>query len=82
MEKTIHMATAALLLVAAIATVGLGGKSITIKGSDTMVILGQRWAETDMKQNPGTVIQVTGAAYCDLLAHRSPAAGMACPSAH
>ena len=34
--------------------------SITIKGSDTMVILGQRWAEDYMKKNPNTVIQVTG----------------------
>jgi phosphate transport system substrate-binding protein len=36
------------------------GKSITIKGSDTMIILGQRWAEIYMNQNPGVVIQVTG----------------------
>jgi phosphate transport system substrate-binding protein len=35
-------------------------KPITIKGSDTMVILGQRFAEAYMKKNPGTVIQVTG----------------------
>ena len=34
--------------------------AITIKGSDTMVILGQRWAEDYMKKNPNTVIQVTG----------------------
>jgi phosphate transport system substrate-binding protein len=34
--------------------------SITLKGSDTMVILGQRWAEEFMKKNPGTTIQVTG----------------------
>ena len=34
--------------------------SITIKGSDTMVILGQRWAEVYMKQNPGARVQVTG----------------------
>lgn len=34
--------------------------SVTIKGSDTMVILGQRWAEEYMKKNPGTTIQVTG----------------------
>ena len=34
--------------------------TITIKGSDTMVILGQRWAEEYMKKNPSTVIQVTG----------------------
>ncbi|GEM54815.1 phosphate-binding protein [Flavobacterium branchiophilum] len=33
---------------------------ITIKGSDTMVILSQQWAEVYMKKNPGTVIQVTG----------------------
>jgi phosphate transport system substrate-binding protein len=34
--------------------------TITIKGSDTMVILGQRWAEDYMKKNPNTVLQVTG----------------------
>lgn len=33
---------------------------ITIKGSDTMVILSQKWAEVYMKKNPGTAIQVTG----------------------
>jgi phosphate transport system substrate-binding protein len=36
------------------------GNTVTIKGSDTMVILGQRWAEEYMKSHPGTVIQVTG----------------------
>jgi phosphate transport system substrate-binding protein len=36
------------------------GGNITVKGSDTMVILGQRWAEEYMKKNPGTAIQVTG----------------------
>jgi phosphate transport system substrate-binding protein len=35
-------------------------KSITLKGSDTLLILGQRWAEVYMKKHPGTVIQVTG----------------------
>jgi len=35
-------------------------KTITIKGSDTMVILGQRWAETYMAKKPGITIQVTG----------------------
>jgi phosphate transport system substrate-binding protein len=34
--------------------------TVTIKGSDTMVILGQRWAEEYMKKNPSTVLQVTG----------------------
>ena len=36
------------------------GTSITVKGSDTMVLLGQRWAEVYMKNNPGSRIQVTG----------------------
>ena len=35
-------------------------RNISIKGSDTMVLLGQRWAETYMKKNPGITIQVTG----------------------
>ncbi len=39
---------------------GTASKSITIKGSDTMVILGQRWAETYMKEHPDIRIQVTG----------------------
>ncbi len=36
------------------------GSSLTIKGSDTMIILVQRWAEEYMKTNPGEVVQVTG----------------------
>lgn len=34
--------------------------NITVKGSDTMVILAQKWAENYMAKNPGTKIQVTG----------------------
>lgn len=34
--------------------------TLTIKGSDTMVILTQRWAEAFMKKNPAIKIQVTG----------------------
>ncbi len=34
--------------------------NITVKGSDTMVILAQKWAEVYMHQNPGKKIQVTG----------------------
>lgn len=34
--------------------------TITVKGSDTMVILSQRWAEDYMKKNPGKKVQVTG----------------------
>ena len=33
---------------------------ITVKGSDTMVILAQKWAELYMKKNPAASIQVTG----------------------
>jgi len=36
------------------------GKPLTIKGSDTMVILGQRLAEEYMKVNQGAVVQVNG----------------------
>jgi len=39
---------------------GSKSKAVTIKGSDTMVILGQRWAETYMREKPGVTIQVTG----------------------
>ena len=35
-------------------------KTITVKGSDTMVILAQKWAEVYMKTNTNTNIQVTG----------------------
>ena len=34
--------------------------TVTIKGSDTMVILGQRWAEEFMKKHPDVTLQVTG----------------------
>jgi phosphate transport system substrate-binding protein len=35
-------------------------RPLTVKGSDTMVILGQRFAEEYMKAHPGTVVQVNG----------------------
>lgn len=35
-------------------------KKVTIKGSDTMVILSQKWAEVFMKSHPDIIIQVTG----------------------
>jgi phosphate transport system substrate-binding protein len=41
------------------ATGGAGG-SLTVKGSDTMVLLGQRWAEELMKQGGDLKVQVTG----------------------
>jgi phosphate transport system substrate-binding protein len=40
---------------------GKSGKGkLTIKGSDTMVILGQRWAEAYAKVDPSAAVQVTG----------------------
>ncbi len=38
----------------------LASAAVTVKGSDTMVILAQRWAEEYMKSNPGKKVQVTG----------------------
>jgi phosphate transport system substrate-binding protein len=53
-----------LLLSIAILLVGFAfmpaPKKITVKGSDTMVILAQKWAEVYMKSHAETVIQVTG----------------------
>src|SRR5437879_592775 len=35
-------------------------EKITVKGSDTLVILAQKWAEVYMSKHPETKIQVTG----------------------
>ena len=48
------------LLTAAIALPLFAAKPVTIKGSDTMVIMNARLAETFMAKTPGTIIQVTG----------------------
>jgi phosphate transport system substrate-binding protein len=57
-KTLISLVALALLLFAG--GMSLAGKAITLKGSDTLLLLGQRWAEEYMKNNPGTVIQVTG----------------------
>ena len=49
-----------LLLVVSLAGCGGGKKALQIKGSDTMVNLGQAWAEDFMKLNPTISIAVTG----------------------
>lgn len=51
-----------LIALAALAAFGFAfqGETITVKGSDTMVILAQRWAEEYMAKHPGVTIQVTG----------------------
>jgi len=50
------------LLCLAVALYGCGGgkKAIQVKGSDTMVNLGQAWSEDFMKANPTISIAVTG----------------------
>jgi phosphate transport system substrate-binding protein len=50
------------LVIAMIAAFGFtsGKQVITVKGSDTMVILAQRWAEYYMSKHPGVTVQVTG----------------------
>ena len=51
---------AVLILVIAIGYSFTNLSKVTIKGSDTMVILSQQWAELYMKKHPETTIQVTG----------------------
>jgi phosphate transport system substrate-binding protein len=60
-----RMTIALSISIALLAGCGGGGgsrqeRTVTIKGSDTMVILGQRWAERYMAAHQGAVIQVTG----------------------
>jgi phosphate transport system substrate-binding protein len=49
-----------LLFLAALASVASAQTKITVKGSDTMVILAQKWAETYMASHADVSIQVTG----------------------
>jgi len=50
-----------ILLIAAIliSVTGFSQEKITVKGSDTMVILAQKWAELYMKKNPAASIPIT-----------------------
>jgi len=48
------------MLMGAIALPLLAAKPVTIKGSDTMVIMNARLAEAFMAKTPGAIIQVTG----------------------
>jgi phosphate transport system substrate-binding protein len=48
------------LLATALALPLLAAKAVSIKGSDTMVIMNARLAEAFMARQPGTMIQVTG----------------------
>nr|MBN2278136.1 phosphate ABC transporter substrate-binding protein [candidate division Zixibacteria bacterium] len=58
MKKSFILIAAVVLLTVAGSI--LAAATITIKGSDTLVRLGQRWAEEYMKINKGVVIQVSG----------------------
>ena len=67
MRSDMHLKRLLILLLATAAVALLavrcgGGRAaaVTVKGSDTMVILGQRWAEAYMAAHPGAMIQVTG----------------------
>jgi phosphate transport system substrate-binding protein len=55
MKRTLIALAAALALAPA-----AGSAAVTVKGSDTMVILAQRWAELYMKKSAGKKVQVTG----------------------
>lgn len=58
MKKQMTTLSAA-FAVMAFATAAHAG-NITVKGSDTLVILAQKWAEVYMQKTPDTKIQVTG----------------------
>lgn len=49
-----------LAVLLAVAAPAARAGNITVTGSDTMVILGQKWAEVYMQKNPDTKIQVSG----------------------
>jgi phosphate transport system substrate-binding protein len=58
---TKKIAVTTLLVVTAFGLMAATGKKvITVKGSDTMVILAQRWAEDYMAKHPDVTVQVTG----------------------
>lgn len=57
MKKLMVLVAAAVM---ALAPSAHAAKNITVKGSDTIVVLGQRWAERYMQSHPEAAIQVTG----------------------
>jgi phosphate transport system substrate-binding protein len=58
--RTLNRTMLAGLALAMTANAAFAARGITVKGSDTMVILGQRWAERYMTSHEGEIIQVTG----------------------
>ena len=64
-EEEVNMLKKGLLILAIVSLAApvfaaSGGNSLQIKGSDTMVNLGQAWAESFNKKNPGVNVAVTG----------------------
>jgi phosphate transport system substrate-binding protein len=60
-KVTKQAAITGILIIAALGLMAATGKKvITVKGSDTMVILAQRWAEDYMAKHPDVTVQVTG----------------------
>src|SRR3989338_3408443 len=60
MFKKVALVVSCLLLVVSLYGCGGGKKALQIKGSDTMVNLGQAWSEDFMKSNPTVSIAITG----------------------
>ena len=60
-RNTLRIAAFGLAIVVAVTGAAVAQqRNITVKGSDTMVILGQKWAEVFMSKNSGMAVQVTG----------------------
>jgi phosphate transport system substrate-binding protein len=59
-----------MVVLAALAAFGFRGQeeTITVKGSDTMVILAQRWAESYMGKHPEVSVHQRDDRYLQLLA--------------
>ncbi len=60
MTHSIRTLVLGLAALGSTALVARAATPVTVKGSDTMVILGQKWAEVYMQKNPDAKIQVTG----------------------
>ena len=60
--KTSRMVVRGILAIALVAMIpsAFAAKNITVKGSDTIVVMGQKWAEVYMQKHPEAAIQVTG----------------------
>lgn len=58
--QSIKIGAATLVIAAALAPASFAGRNITVTGSDTIVVMGQKWAEVYMKEHPEVTIQVSG----------------------